>query len=385
MSDEKIKQLIKRAAVSVLICLPFFLISYLLLSHGKPIRGFLNALSFYAVFISVNALFFGMVFSKKTYRWRKIFFVVYAFLFAVSFMTNLIDIRGSIAITQGKSISGETPFCHIAITMMLIPAAINQTIIFPGKLLTGWTSIAAMFVIWIGAVITLGRAWCSWACFYGGFDEGFSSIKKKPLITIPRKWILLPFGVLLAVALISAATLSPVYCSWLCPFKAVTEYAEIVSLKTLIAAVIFYSLFAVLVIILPFLTGKRTQCGLFCPFGALQSLTNKINIFEVRIDQAKCRKCGKCINICPTMSIDDESLAKGKTTITCTKCGRCVDNCPADAVSYHIKGTPVGIRKDAARLLFIYTAFVFAVTIGGPSIIKGLYRLLHVITTGSFF
>jgi polyferredoxin len=376
---------IGRIAASAALCLPFVLFSWVMLSNGKPVRGSLNAVSLYIVFASVNVLFFLMLFSRKTYRYRKIFFVAYALFFAVSFMTNLIDIRGSVAITEGRSISGETPFCHIAITMMLIPAAINQTIIFPGSLLKGWTSVASMLVIWIGAVIVLGRAWCSWACFYGGFDEGFSSITKRTRLDIPRKWLLMPFAVLIAVALLSAATLSPVYCAWLCPFKAVTEYAEIVSLKTLIAAVIFYTLFAVLVIVLPLLTRKRTQCALFCPFGALQSLANKINIFEVRIDPDACRKCGKCVKICPTMSIDEQSVSAGKTLLSCTKCGRCVDNCPSGAVYYHIKGTPLSIRRNAARVLFLYAVFLFAVTIGGPSMTKGLYRLLNLAVNGSLW
>jgi ferredoxin-type protein NapH len=370
---------------TVLICIPFILLSYILMSQGKPIRGNLYFVSFYAVFIGVNVLFFLMLLSGKTYRYRKYFFVPYAFLFAIMFMTNMVEMRGSIVVTQSNMISGETPFCHMVIPMMLVPAVINKTIIFPGSLLNGWASIAAMFVIWIGAAIALGRAWCSWACFYGGFDEGFSSIKKKAVVRISRKWILLPFGILIAVALVSAATLSPVYCDWLCPFKAVTEFEEIISFKTLVAAVIFYLIFVFFVIVLPILSGKRTQCALFCPFGAFQSLTNKINIFEIRADLSKCIKCGKCIRICPTMSIDEESLSKGKATITCTKCGRCIDECPSGALSYHIKGTPIGMRMNLSRVLFLYTAFLFAAVIGSGFMTKGVYRILMFATTGSFF
>jgi polyferredoxin len=204
-------------------------------------------------------------------------------------------------------------------------------------------------------------------------------------VKLSRKWILLPFAVLVAVVVISAATLSPVYCEWLCPFKATTEFNEIVSAKTLLAAVIFYSLFVILVIVLPILTGKRTQCALFCPFGAMQSLFNKINIFEVRIDTEKCIGCKKCIRECPTYSIDEESLAKGKTTMTCTKCARCIDLCPSDAISYHIKGTPLGIRKDIARRIFLYAVYLFSLTIAGGAVITGVYRLLKLMTTGSFF
>jgi ferredoxin-type protein NapH len=389
MSDIELKKGVQKTGIikSFLLCLPVIFLSYFLLGQGKA--GFhgdtLRAIAFTAGYLSINILFFLMIRSGQTYKYRKIFFVVYALLFIITFMTNIIEVRGSILLNQGNIISGETPFCHIVIPMTIIPAALTKTIIFPGSILKGWASIATMFIIWIGATIAFGRAWCSWACFYGGLDEGFSCLCRKPRIKISKKWLILPFAVLVAVVLLSAATLSPVYCEWLCPFKAVTEFDAIVSVKTLVAAVLFYSLFVILVVVLPILSGKRTQCALFCPFGAMQSFTNKINIFEVRIDTAKCIGCKKCIRECPTYSIDEESLAKGKTTITCTKCARCIDLCPAHAVSYHIKGTPIGIRKDAARTLFLYAVYLFALTIAGGAVITGIYRILKLVTTGSFF
>lgn len=121
-------------------------------------------------------------------------------------------------------ISGETPFCHLVIPMIIVPVAVTRTIIFPGSLLEGFANVASMIVLWLGVSLALGRGWCSWGCFYGGLDEGFSRVLKKPVIKkIDRKWIYLPFAVLLVIVLTSALTLSPPYCEWLCPFKAVTS------------------------------------------------------------------------------------------------------------------------------------------------------------------
>ena len=72
-----------------------------------------------------------------------------------------------------------------------------------------------MFMIWVGASLAIGRGWCSWGCFYGGWDEFFSRLRQKPVIQhkqIDRRWIYLPFAILLAIVLLSAVTLSPVYC-----------------------------------------------------------------------------------------------------------------------------------------------------------------------------
>jgi polyferredoxin len=304
--------------------------------------------------------------------------------FVLTFIPNLLEMRGSMSISREEMIQGHTPFCHMVIPMTLIPAALSRTIIFPGSMLEGFAAIGSMLVLWIGASIALGRGWCSWGCFYGGLDEGFSKIGHKSILKgIPRKWTYLSFAVLVAVALLSAATLSPMYCAWLCPFKTVTEFAAVTSATTLVQAIIFVSLFAALVVVGPILTKRRTQCGLFCPMGAFQSLTNLFNIFRVRVDTARCVQCGRCEKACPTFSIDRETIQEGKTRMTCTKCGRCVDECPKGAISYHIKGTPIGVRPQTARMMFIYPAFLLLGIMGSGMIKAAVERALLLVTTGS--
>jgi polyferredoxin len=310
--------------------------------------------------------------------------VTYAVCFVLTFIPNLLELRGSMAITREEMIQGRTPFCHMVIPTTVIPAALSRTIIFPGSMLEGFASIGTMLVLWLGVTIALGRGWCSWGCFYGGLDEGFSKIGRRPLLRkIGRQWTYLPFAILLAIALTSAATLTPTYCGWLCPFKAVTEFEAVTSAKVLVQTVIFVALFVGLVIVLPILTKRRTQCGLFCPMGAFQSLTNKLNIFDVRIDPEKCVQCGRCENLCPTFSISRDSIQKGRTCVTCTKCGRCVDECPRNAISYHIKGTPVGAKSQVARLMFVYAAFLLLAIMGSGMIAGAVRRILLLITTGS--
>ena len=206
-----------------------------------------------------------------------------------------------------------------------------------------------MVALWLLATVILGKAWCSYGCFFGGLDEGFSSIAKKArLRKINPKWRLAPWAILVAIVLLSAATYEPTYCMWLCPFKAVTEFPQVRSTQTALQFGIFIALFLGLVVVLPFLTKRRTQCAFFCPFGAFQSIFSRTSIFDIRIDKEKCGAgCLLCQNNCPTLAIDQEAIRAGKTLSSCMRCGACVDVCRKDAAVWHIKGTPVGVEAGA--------------------------------------
>jgi polyferredoxin len=234
-----------------------------------------------------------------------------------------------------------------------------------------------MIGLWMAATLVLGKGWCAYGCFFGGIEEGIAAMPRKARIRkIDGRWRLVPWAVLAAIVLLSLATFSPTYCEWLCPFKTVTEYSEVRSIETAIQAGIFLSLFFGLVIVMPWLTKKRTQCAFFCPFGAFQSLFNKIHIFDIRIRRDQCKDCVSCQNSCPTMALNKQSVAEGKTLINCMHCGACVDICHKDAAVWHIKGTPVGAAPERARLLHLYAAWGFAIMFGGSIIAGTLTKML---------
>ena len=355
--------------------LPMMILSLMMLTGGGSLpKDPLAMIAFIVTFIFINTMFILMLHTGNTDRYRAIVFFTMAVLFSVSFISSLVEARGSMSLSVEEMLAGKTPFCHIVIPMVLIPAALTKTIIFPGTI-SGWMySIGTMLVIWFGATLALGRGWCSWGCFYGGFDDGFSRFLKKPrLKNIDPRWRYLSFAVLLGIVLTAALTLAPTYCEWLCPYKTVTEFAKVTSFKILVQTIIFLSLFFGLVIVGPLLSKRRTQCGLFCPFGAFQSCFNVINPFHVVTDKEKCVNCKRCTQVCPTFALPAESLEKGHADFNCTKCGKCVDACPTGAIHYHIKGTP---KEKNGRMFFLYPAYLFLLTFGGGMIANGLYRIL---------
>jgi ferredoxin len=369
---------------SLLLTLPIALWSLVMFSRGllQPNRS--QQIASLVVMLFMTTLFFLMMRTGATYRWRRYFFVALGLLFPVGFIADLIAVRGSMSIPIERMVSGDTPFCFMVTPMILIPAALSRTIIFPGSILPTASnphSIAIMIGLWFALTLVLGKAWCSFGCFFGGIEEGFAAVARRPRIRhIDPRLRLLPWAILLAIVLLSAAFFEPVYCDWLCPFKAVTEYPAVRSVETGIQAAIFVLLFVSLVIVLPLLTKKRTQCACFCPFGAFQSIFNKIHLFEIRIDRDKCKDCAACRNACPTMAISKESIAEGKALLSCMKCGACVDACPHHAAVWHLKGTQVALKPERARLLFLYGAWAVATMFGGSILANAVSKMLHFIS-----
>lgn len=344
----------------------------------------------------IGIMFFLIIYHHKIHKYRSIIFILFALMFSIDFIFDVYESRGHFYFFSPENIiQGEIPKCQIgAILPNLIPVLFKNTFISPGKLLhngigISYTLVSVIF-LWIAMSLALGRGWCSWACFWGGWEEGFSLIKKKPLIkrfNYKFKWV--PFALLIVILITSLIFLVPTYCWFLCPWKVVSEAPKIISPINIIQTAIFILVFLSLVVVLPILTKKRTQCAFFCPFGAFQSLVDKINIFRVLIDKDKCTKCKKCIKECPVLSITEKSLEKGNTGFTCIKCGKCIDICPNNAISYYIKGTPKSgkagkIAAFITRYIFLFVAFIFFGTLGGGEIIDGISRIFLFITTGSF-
>jgi polyferredoxin len=384
MKAQSIYQTTGKTGKSMLLLLPMILLTFIFVAGGRPdFSGIDKIVAFLITFLFFNYLFFRILYTGKTDRYRAIGFITLALFFALTFIVNLIRQRGSMSFSNENLISCEIPFCHIVITMILIPLAVTRSIIFPGSITEGFASISVMIVIWLGVSLALGRGFCSWGCFYGGWDDGTSRILKKPVIRKINpvfRWV--SFAVLLLIAFWSAMAISPEYCNWLCPFKTVTEFEKVTSFETLMKTIVFVSLFAALVVILPVLTKKRIQCATFCPMGALCALTNKVNVFEVRIDKGKCTQCYKCITSCPTLSINKNDIERGTPSVTCMKCGKCIDECAQQALSYHIKGTPVNKNRTLARMLFLYPAFMLLVIFTAGSMQQGIVLIFKLITTG---
>jgi len=326
-------------------------------------------------------LFLMMVRTGRTYFWRKVFFVTLGFLFPVGFIIEMVHLRGTMSLPVEHVIAGTTPFCFMVIPMTLIPAGLSRVLIFPGTILAtvgNSKAVAGMVALWLVATLVLGKAWCAYGCFFGGLEEGFASLLRRPVLKALNPIFRLgPWAVLVTIVLTSAATYSPTYCEWLCPFKAVTEFPELTSGRIVLPAVIFSGLFLGLVVVLPLLTRKRTQCAFFCPFGAFQTLFAPVSPFRIRLDRDACTGCGSCARACPNLALDADGIGRGAPGHACMRCGACVDVCRRGAARWHVLGTEA--PSERARLLFLYAGWGFACLFGGGILASSLTHLFHLL------
>jgi ferredoxin-type protein NapH len=366
---------------ALLYSLPMFLITFLFISGGKPdFSDPAQTVAILITFLGMNLLYFLMHFTGKTDRFRAVIFIIFALSLSFTLIKNMVEMRNSMSFTQADIVECKIPFCHLVIPMMIIPAAFTKSIIFPGTILGGFANISSMVVLWLVATLVLGRGFCSWGCFYGGWDDGFSRFRKKPVIKkISDSWRWMPFAVLIMVMLTAALTLIPTYCDWLCPFKAVTEFEQVTGVESAAKAGVFISLFGGLVVALPVMTRKRTQCSFLCPLGAVNTLSNKVTPFAIKIDKQLCNDCNKCVEVCPLYALTPEGVKSGSVSVFCSKCGKCVDACTKQAIHFSIKGIPAGTMKGFSRNLFLFVSFLFIAIFSAGSIVFTLKSLISLI------
>ncbi|MCU0377444.1 MAG: 4Fe-4S binding protein [Bacteroidales bacterium] len=379
--DQTISTPGKPLGKALLYTLPMFLITFMFLTGGRPdFTDTTQTVALLTTFMGMNLLYFLMHFTGKTDRYRAVIFIIFALSLSFTLIKNMVEIRNSMSFSQADIVECKIPFCHLVIPMMIIPAAFTKSIIFPGTIIGGFADISSMVVLWLIATLVLGRGFCSWGCFYGGWDDGFSRFRKRPALRkISDSWKWMPFAVLLMVALTAALTLIPTYCDWMCPFKAVTEFEQVTNLESGVKAGVFISLFGGLVVALPVMSRKRTQCSFLCPLGAVNTVSNKVTPFTIKIDKTACNECYKCVEVCPLFALTPDDVKRGKASVFCSKCGKCVDACTKKAIHFGIKGVPAGTMKGFSRNLFLFVSFLFIAVFSSGSIMFTVRSLLNLI------
>lgn len=197
----------------------------------------------------------------------------------------------------------------------------------------------AGLLILFGSVF--GRFICGWMCPFGLVQEMLYKIpspklRKKPVFGVLKygKYVILAVFVLLLPALYSLLkdVTIPAFCKYICPAGTLEAGIPLValneSLQNTIGWLFYWKMLLLAAMIVSAVFIYRPFCRFLCPLGAIYAMFNNIAIFGLKVDSAKCTRCGICIGACNADIRPFDTLNDPE----CVRCGDCVKVCPHSAL-----------------------------------------------------
>lgn len=203
--------------------------------------------------------------------------------------------------------------------------------------------------------LTLGRTICGWLCPLGLIQELFYKI---PTPKLPKgrytrvlsrlKYVILAVFVV-AIPLLYAAQHFPVpaFCKYICPAGTLEGAMALLSNpvnaeKFSMLNILFTRKFIVMALILTACVfAYRAFCRFLCPLGAIYGLFARVSLLGVKVDAAKCTRCGRCVSHC---KMDIRKVGDAE----CIHCGSCIDVCPESAIRLRC-GRVTLMKKETVR------------------------------------
>jgi ferredoxin len=142
-----------------------------------------------------------------------------------------------------------------------------------------------------------------------------------------------------------------------------------INLQTLTVASVLFALGIFLAVALTVILRGRLLCNLICPVGALLGLFSRFSLFRIRIDAAKCNRCGRCSAACKAECIHTKK--KQVDTSRCVACFNCLSRCDKRAIAYTpqwkaprpVEEPPAAAPIDTHRRAFLATTTAIAATL----------------------
>jgi len=216
----------------------------------------------------------------------------------------------------------------------------SKRVIFPPRMIA--------LSIFLFIVFLANKFICSWGCQIGTLQDMLFRLNRnkkdtkgiirqyKPAFAATNSIRVIFFVVFTIGAFIGATDLiDPID-----PFK-IYKPAYITGMGWLfIGSILLLSLFV-----------YRPWCQMFCPFGLVGWLVEKISLFKVTVDYDSCISCEACAKACPS-TVMNAILKRTHVIPDCFACGTCLSICPTDSIKFQPgtrKMPPKDKFKDAGK------------------------------------
>lgn len=195
-----------------------------------------------------------------------------------------------------------------------------------------------------------GRFVCGWLCLFGLIQELLYKIPTPKLklpdrLDRPLRYVKYAVLLLAVIALPlfwrpEAGIGDPFFCKYICPVGTLEGGIPLILKNSGIrseAGALFNLKMSLLILCLAasvFI--YRPFCKYICPLGAFYALFQKVSLFRMHFDAAKCIHCGACSKICK-MNVDP---TEDPNSCECIRCGDCRKVCPKNALSLSSGSVP---------------------------------------------
>ncbi len=210
------------------------------------------------------------------------------------------------------------------------------------------------FLMLVGAFC--GRLVCGWLCPFGlvqdllykiPFPKKLKKLKGEKFLGMLKYLILAIFVIILPLFAVNIVGQGiPWFCKYICPSGTLGGGIPLTILNEDLRSAIgwLYSnkVIILIVTIIASVIVYRPFCRYICPLGAIYGLFNPISLYQYKMDEKKCTKCGVCTAKC---KLDIEPY-KTPNSSKCIRCGDCKRACPEKAISTTFSGNE---DKDDGR------------------------------------